>query len=256
VIPPPSSEISRPPDLVPTTKAGEIAAQAPGVLSQAFRMLTGEPSTGVGVLTLDGRILYLNDQAARIFHGPDAKAAQFAGRSWRDHMPPDWVSERLEVLRTMLVHGKPVLMRNLWRDFQHFTWISHIEPEMADALDATDAEAAPPSTDLFLTITRRAASDEEAERLIAGSEYETIESGVIRLKSLANLSPRELEVLALLGQGLSVKEVAKTLFRSEKTIERHRDAIHQKLHASDRAELVKVALRAGLTVEDAEKPRV
>jgi DNA-binding CsgD family transcriptional regulator len=253
----------------PTVNAREIAQGMPGspILAHSFRMLTAEPSTGVGILTLDGQIVYLNAQAARIFHGPEAKAEDYVGLWWRDHMPAGWVEERLKVFRTMLVHGKPVLMRTLWRDFQQFTWISHIEPE-SETLDSHTAEELSTGTDRhtvgaalrgpdhFLTITRRASGDDEAEHLVAQSEYELVESEVMRLKALAKLSPRELEVLALLGQGLSVKETAKVLFRSEKTVERHRDSIHQKLHASDRADLVKMALRAGLTVEDAERERV
>jgi DNA-binding NarL/FixJ family response regulator len=81
-------------------------------------------------------------------------------------------------------------------------------------------------------------------------------SGVARLGELDVLSPRELEVLALLGQGLTIKEIAKILFRSEKTIGRHRDSIGAKLGLSNKVDLAEVARRAGLTVEDVGRERV
>lgn len=237
-----------------TKSAGETTdAVANALAGAAFRALTTDPQMGVGVITLSGKIAYLNDQAARIFHGAEARAAQYVGRTWSDHMPPEWVRERLEVLGRVNLTGKPALMRTVWRDFQHFTWITLIdrEPEATDRFSVED-DPEP----IFLTITRRIGGDEEAERLVPKDEHDEVESGVVRLKKLNRLSDRELEVLSLLGQGLSVKETAKILFRAEKTIERHRDSIHAKLEVSDRAELVKVAVRAGLTLADAEKSRV
>lgn len=239
-------------DMQPTGDAERVIQSAPPLMAMAFRALVAEPNTGIGIVTGEGVPVYLNDQAARIFHGPDARAEQYIGRPWSEYMPPDWVEQRLKVFRQMIVHGKPVLMRSIWRDFQHFTWVSHIQFEP----DPADRFTSEPAPDLFLTITRRVGTDEEAERLAPKSEYEEVESEVVRLKKLDVLSDRELEVLALLGQGLSLKEAARVLFRSEKTIERHRDSIHSKLHVGDRAELVKIATRAGLTLSDAERPRV
>ena len=113
----------------PTTDPGFLASQLPQVGQATFAALASEPSTGVGIITLDGQVVYLNEQAARIFHGDEAKPAEYVGRFWRDYMPEEWVSERLRMLRAMLIHDKPVLMRTIWRGFQHFTWITRIERE-------------------------------------------------------------------------------------------------------------------------------
>lgn len=83
-----------------------------------------------------------------------------------------------------------------------------------------------------------------------------VHAGTVQLGKLGALTGRELEVLALLGQGLSIKEIASCLSRSVKTISRHRDAIGKKLAQSDRVRLAEMAWRAGLTVEDAERKRV
>lgn len=64
---------------------------------------------------------------------------------------------------------------------------------------------------------------------------------------LSALSSREQEVLQLLAEGLSTKEVAARLCLSAKTIESHRKAVMDKLGTHSIAELTKVAIRAGLT---------
>lgn len=61
------------------------------------------------------------------------------------------------------------------------------------------------------------------------------------------LTPREREVLQLIAEGKSTKAIAKELFVSNKTIEWHRRQLMNKLGAQSVAELVKYAIREGLT---------
>lgn len=61
------------------------------------------------------------------------------------------------------------------------------------------------------------------------------------------LSPREREVLQLMAEGNSTKEIAEKLFLSVKTIEAHRSQIMRKLDIHNIAELTKYAIREGLT---------
>lgn len=65
---------------------------------------------------------------------------------------------------------------------------------------------------------------------------------------LTELSIRELQVLALLGRGASTQELARALFRSEKTIEHHRSVLGRKLRAPNRASLARCAIDAGIHV--------
>jgi DNA-binding NarL/FixJ family response regulator len=60
------------------------------------------------------------------------------------------------------------------------------------------------------------------------------------------LTPREEEVVKLIAEGQSSKEIAETLTISVKTVERHRANILQKLGMRDRLELTRYAIRAGL----------
>ncbi|MEV5739761.1 response regulator transcription factor [Microbispora rosea] len=60
------------------------------------------------------------------------------------------------------------------------------------------------------------------------------------------LTPREEEIVKLIAEGNSAKEIAETLFISVKTVDRHRANILQKLGMRDRLELTRYAIRAGL----------
>jgi DNA-binding NarL/FixJ family response regulator len=60
------------------------------------------------------------------------------------------------------------------------------------------------------------------------------------------LTPREREVVKLIGEGHSSKEIAHTLVISEKTVERHRSNILEKLGMRDRVDLTRYAIRRGL----------
>ncbi|UCC64465.1 MAG: response regulator transcription factor [Anaerolineae bacterium] len=60
------------------------------------------------------------------------------------------------------------------------------------------------------------------------------------------LSARESEVLALLGQGAANKEIALRLHISERTVKAHVTSIFNKLGVSPRTEAVAVAMRHGL----------
>jgi DNA-binding NarL/FixJ family response regulator len=60
------------------------------------------------------------------------------------------------------------------------------------------------------------------------------------------LTPRELEVLKLIAEANTSKEIAQQLFISIKTVERHRQNILDKLGMRDRVELTRYAIRRGL----------
>ncbi|MET9272122.1 response regulator transcription factor [Kribbella sp. NPDC003557] len=60
------------------------------------------------------------------------------------------------------------------------------------------------------------------------------------------LTPREEEVLKLVAEGNSSKEIAGLLTISIKTVERHRSNMLQKLGLRDRLDLARYAIRAGL----------
>ena len=63
----------------------------------------------------------------------------------------------------------------------------------------------------------------------------------------SQISPREREVLQLIAEGWSTKQIASHLYVSVKTIETHRRQIMKKLDLHSIADLTKYAIREGLT---------
>ncbi|MEM9752535.1 MAG: LuxR C-terminal-related transcriptional regulator [Planctomycetota bacterium] len=220
-----------------------------GVSGFVWDALTAEPHTGVSLMTAEGRITYLNAQAAAIYFGPDVEPKRIAGRMIDELYPEEFCVDRRRVLHQVASTGKPMLFRTIWRGFQHHAWLYPM-PSDPEAGAASDHPL--PGV---MVITRRSFDDPgDIPADPADYTYECAE--VNDLGELDVLTPRELEVLALLGQGLSVPEVAGLLHRSAKTIETHRDRITQKLKTRSRGELVMLVQRAGLTPSDAQRTKV
>jgi two-component system, NarL family, response regulator YdfI len=66
------------------------------------------------------------------------------------------------------------------------------------------------------------------------------------LPAVQPLSPREIEVLEMLAEGLGNKTIAKRLHISEHTVKFHVGSIFSKLHVSSRTEAVTIGARQGL----------
>jgi len=65
-----------------------------------------------------------------------------------------------------------------------------------------------------------------------------------------DLSPREVEVLKLIADGLRNAEIANALSISEKTVKNHINNIFSKLHVYDRTQAALYAIRSGLVKVD------
>jgi len=64
------------------------------------------------------------------------------------------------------------------------------------------------------------------------------------------LTPRQREILQLIAEGKSTREIADTLHLSVKTVETHRTQLMDRLDIHDMAGLVRYALRKGLISAD------
>lgn len=226
----------------PTNPIQEIVSDIDtGTLLSA---VMSDPNTGVAIARLSGELLFANDQSARIFVGDDAKAAKFLGHSLWEVFPPDWVRERIQIATQILRTAQPAMIRTVWRGRQVLSWVY--------PLDESDT----PVENARVLVISRHSTEQVIGTDDAKPRFQVFESKVISLGRLDVLSPRELEVLALVGQGLSIKEIADLLHRSEKTIQNHRDSIGAKLNLANRVHVAEVARLAGLTAGDAGKVRV
>ena len=83
-----------------------------------------------------------------------------------------------------------------------------------------------------------------AVRAIVRDYLDRLEKGEI--ENADPLTPRETEVVKLIAEGRTNREIAADLVISEKTVERHRANILGKLGMRDRVELTRYAIRRGL----------
>jgi DNA-binding CsgD family transcriptional regulator len=166
------------------------------------------------------------------------------GRAWQRRLDADWARLR----------GEPTVER--WRDdVAAFAELGHVYEgarsrwRLAQALLASDERAA--------AAAELRAAHEVAVRLGARPLREAIEAlarrGRIELEGTGRIvetsavfTPREAEVLALLAQGRTNKQIGAELYISEKTASVHVSNILAKLEANGRTEAVAIAAQRGL----------
>lgn len=102
------------------------------------------------------------------------------------------------------------------------------------------------------------AKDAPAEDIVAAARHASVSPRAFTASDLAEamkrrlepsgprLSPREMDVLTRLAEGLSVAQIAGQLYISESTTKTHISKIYDKLGATNRAQALMTALRLGL----------
>jgi DNA-binding CsgD family transcriptional regulator len=208
----------------------------------ALEALSTDPTVSVTLLRDDGKVVWGNDRAAKLWVSETATSKDYIGRDIKDLQPKEWIPMRQEMIAKLRSSDRPVVLRLMWKGLQFFSLCRLVKGSMLEH-------------DRFLIVTRHVPSTEKNYNPIS-KDYELIEAEAVGLGHLDVLTPREIEVLALVGQGMSTKEISKCLSRSEKTIENHRYAISKKLECSSPVRVAEIARQAGLTTKDAERSRV
>ena len=108
------------------------------------------------------------------------------------------------------------------------------------------------SEDLLRAVEAASRGEHYLSPQITGAVFEPWRGKASRGKTSAyrNLGTREREVLQLLAEGKTSKEIAARLNLAVKTVETHRRNISQKLDIHSIAEMTKYAIREGLTSLD------
>lgn len=155
----------------------------------------------------------------------DSTPEQMRGMTLADVLPEALAEERASHMRRALEAGEALTYDQMWRggryltqcfpldegSFGHRGWLVVIKPSPRPEEDGADA---------------------------------VIHSG--DLGDLSPLSRRELEVLRLLGFGLTTPQMAERLHRSPRTVEKHLDSIKRKLDIRTTAGLVRLSVERGL----------
>jgi len=105
-----------------------------------------------------------------------------------------------------------------------------------------------PRETLIAAIRGTAEGKTYVDPVVAGKLFDQVNRGAGLPDStvVSALSERELDVLRLIGRGLSNAEIAQRLYLSEGTVRNYVSAILTKLEVADRTQAAVLALRAGL----------
>ncbi len=222
------------PDTVQDAAMIELKNAAPAAAkSSDFLWAALATDSGSAVLVYDaqGHISFGNRTASSMLTG-DA-ATEFGTKSLHDVMKAEIAEEHIAHARQVLETGQPVVIdgmiagRLMRATLRPVRGESPQEHRVLETLRTIPAEEPKPETGNYV-------------------KAKTNDEGV-----LAKLTAREREVLFHIGRGLSTANIAATLGRSTKTVEWHRVSLGNKLAITNRVELARIAIRAGVTgIED------
>ncbi|MCC5823622.1 MAG: LuxR C-terminal-related transcriptional regulator [Phycisphaerales bacterium] len=186
--------------------------------------IVDDPEVCAAARDTDLRLVWCNSVFAANL---DSTPEQMQGTRLADVMTPDQARDREEMMRITLRTGRMAAHQQLWMGKR---WLSRVWPLDPDYFGHEG---------VFILITRLTDSYDlgNAEVRLA----RTADLGPLEI-----LTPRELEVFYYLAAGMTAGDVARALFRSEKTIGRHLENIHRKMGYTNRAELVRDAVECGL----------
>lgn len=190
----------------------------------------------ISIVRADGLITYVNEATLTMFTDSGSTDDR-VGMNLLDLQPVEFFRERLALLKRLARTGKAGVVRDLWQGRQVLTHMKPLPLEPGEQLIS------------FLLIHVPQAGSERGtanEDVFYDAEHQS-------LGKLAELSNRELEVLALVGQGLSASAIAKQLHRTVETVNSHKAALLKKLRCDSSTQLALIAHNAGLKIEDASR---
>ena len=221
----------------------------PGSLWEA---LSRTPGVGVSITDREGRLLFVNDTSMVLFSNKTnifleqlsarpLRRIDYRGKFIHDFHPKEYVRERLAMISRVIDEDKPLAIHHIYhgRNIHSTLWPIH------------DRQ---PPFNRVIVVTKL--HGHESSLIDLTGTCETFSTQYIDLGELNILTPRELEVLVLLGNGMSVPKVAEYLHRSPKTVQRHKDSISKKLKVHSQAELVVIVTSIGLQLSDAKLKRL
>ncbi len=211
----------------PTTAAAQARSFQPPK-DPMWAALIDDTDVPVAVLDAAGTFEYANFAAGRML-GMDAAAV--AGHHLREFFTDELVNERLSIFRQVLNTSRPVAIEGM------------VKGRMRRSVFRPLQVAGQPSRILVVSPVGAAAQPSQ-------DASSTLHSRANESGPLASLTARELEILKLIGVGLSTADIAKKLGRSVKTVEWHRVSLGDKLGVTNRVELARIAISAGLVSLD------
>ena len=199
-------------------------------VSTLWSSLAEDANVPLWIVDATGRIEFASRAAINIM----ADGRPVTGRSLGDLLPGDIGLERLGMISRVASNGRPILMIEMVRGRWSRTVIRRL--------------CVLPRP-VVLVLHCLGWNGREQPRPDEFERYDVIEPRSHDAGVLACLTRREMEVLALIGEGLSTLEIAARLSRTPKTVEWHRSSLGRKLNLGTKIELAQLAIASGLTSE-------
>lgn len=201
------------------------------LLNSVWTALVEDTNSGVMIADADGVVLYANPPAVRTFSkGSGSPVGKHLNDIWDEKL----AHERLDILRQSAASHQVMHLEG----FVNGRWIhSTIRP-----IPSENGER--PRVLMVCRGSRPVEQD-------TCPKDEVIQARENEAGALTGLTQREMEILKLIGEGLSTAQIADHLGRSVKTIEWHRVSLGNKLGVRNRVELARIAINAGFV--DPEK---
>ena len=224
------------PNTTDRTKAegGQRRHDAPEIAPiSLWQALSRTAGVGVSIMDARGGLIFVNDTSQVLFF--DAHDVDYRGKTVYDFHPPDFCRERIEMIGQVLSENRPMAIRHIYhgRRIESTLW--------------PIGDQAPPF-DRVIVVSHNQASGPLSADVPSG--FETFDTNFIDLGPLDVLTQRELEVLVLLGHGMSVPAAAALMHRSPNTVQRHKESISRKLNVHGQAALVSLVASIGLEFVD------
>lgn len=207
-------------------KATSLAWATETLMRTAWEALGQDGNVTVMVVDGQGRILHANLNAAMALKSDPQRCI---GRPMYDGFAPEFVEERMTLLRRAIATGQPLIVDGIIQGVLRRCTIRPLKGPLGRCESA-------------LVVSRALSAEQRQQDGAAGASRATVDD----MGNLSDLTARELEILGLIGRGLTTAEIADHLRRSVKTVEWHRVSLGDKLRAGNRVELARIALRAGL----------
>ncbi len=151
--------------------------------------------------------------------------------------------DAIKFLHNKFPHIKILILTNRIKEVEIFSSLkagatAFIDKKTTDAKQLHQALKATSESEEFFS--------EPVANLIIQNYVKNIRQGEeISEKKPRNLTRREIQILKLISEGLTNKQIADGLFISVRTVETHKNNIMQKLGLKNTAELIKFAIRHG-----------
>lgn len=201
----------------------------PNDLPEVWHALNTDSGADVAICSADGRIHFISSVLS--WWAPIRAFDDLIGKNLLEVFPRPIAEERITLIKRVIETGKPVMLHAAWKGIRTRTVIRPLRSPAG-------------TIDRVLIVGRGTVPSDETRA--TQPDFEVVQAQHVDKGQLAHLTPRELEILALIGQGLTTSAIADRLYRSRKTIEAHRLSLGIKLKARNRVDLARIAVQSGL----------